>query len=224
VRYADEYEGNLAEGLARYAARIGGQPCDTGKAPREAGDAVVHGVPDFARLVSSRDDYERAKDADAEADFGHAGEGAEPNEAVPVFLTETGVRENIQNEIAANEPSDAEGLPDTDAFDGRSSAGGCNPAFGESFEAPGGASVRQQRPSRRESTLEEAGPGGQRAVADRRLATERSRLETQMRNVERRLREEIGTLPGSAAEKAMLMERLLAPGAKLRAAMARWER
>jgi hypothetical protein len=207
VRYADEYEGNLAEGLARYAARIGGRPTETREAQRETGDR---------RWVSPAGHYERPADAESDTDFGRGGEGAEPNETVPVILTETRERENIQNEIAANEPSDAEGFPGTDAFDWTSAAGGGNPAFGESFEAIEGPYTSENGPATRVSARDKSGPPGLRGVQERREETQRLRLEMEIRNVERMLREELQTLRGNSEEADELIERLLAPAAAVR--------
>ena len=47
------YEGNVEEGLARYKAKIGRQPCEYGTpAPEDIDQGSKHVIPDFARWVA----------------------------------------------------------------------------------------------------------------------------------------------------------------------------
>ncbi len=118
VREAFAYDGNVEEGLARYKAKIGRQPCEYDMpAPEDIDRGSKHVIPDFARWVarergtagehSGTEPMERVThdggktnlEVGASADIDAGTTGGQPSGIVPLSLSGKEEGEKIQNEI-----------------------------------------------------------------------------------------------------------------------------
>jgi hypothetical protein len=144
LRKAHGYDGNLEEGLIRFAGEFGPNNPGIGDEPRkEIEETHVRAVPDFARWARAEEERRRGGDqglvpagelgagigpgGPAEAGFGNGSEGVQRDDSVTQVLTEASCQSNIQNEIGGGgDPSGARDPRRSAAAGGResSSAGG----------------------------------------------------------------------------------------------------
>jgi hypothetical protein len=160
VHNIEDYHGNIEEGLARFAAYVGRQPCESGNLAEEP--PPVRAVPDFARWAAAEAEAEAEKTKDqggtsnkpvtAETGFGVGNNGASRGDGATLVLTESGERAKIQNELGDEERHGTElALYEADAMfeneldrDGEVEASDDQEVRGLSGSAAGGSVVPPQ--------------------------------------------------------------------------------